>query len=254
MTETTEKLGKILFVPRRSGIIVQTPSFLVGEAGEIIYDAYQEAKAERFSRNEHFRLEKSGSEIVGANFPDANLINQVVRPFGVRASLPKDWDEEFMKITDGKHYTTANALVFRSLKDSYNRDNEKITKFLVESGKINIERTEREPALITGFDIQPSEEKEYKFIAVPAEGFNVHYDDRFLEQYNTWRFDETDEIGMPVKLDKQKGKRALYTRDDGISGFGLSWSRVLDSDGYVLSYSNGDGRVVLVSAEGASLK
>jgi len=253
MAETTEKLGKILFVPRRSGMIFQTPGFLTDETGEIIYNAYCEKREELFRGNKHFKLKRNGREIVGANVPDANLIDQIVRQYGVRTSLPKDWDEEFMQMIDEKYYTTANALVFRSMKDNYNKENDKIARILAESGKVDIERLAREPTLITGSDIQPSDDKGYGFIAVPTEGFNVHYDERFLEKYNRWRFDNTDEIGMPVGLDKQKGKRVWYTKDDGISGFVLDCDRDLFSGDDGLSGSCGGGRVVLVAAEVGAL-
>ena len=252
MTETAKKLGQIVFVPRKNGMIVQTPSFLVGEAGRIIYEAYQEAKAERFNGNKHFQLERKGDEVVGANVPDANLIDQVVRRYGVRVSLPKDWNEEFMRMTDGKHYTTANALVFRSLQDGYNEDNNRIAELIAESGKIDTVKISREPALITGFDIRPNEDEGYGFIAVPSKGFNVHYDERFLGKYSGWKFDEIDEIGMPVGLDKERGKRIWYTRKDGISRFVLNSYRNLSSYYDGLSGSVAYGRVVLVSAEGGA--
>nr|AQS33370.1 hypothetical protein [uncultured archaeon]AQS34151.1 hypothetical protein [uncultured archaeon] len=252
MTQTAEQgLSGIAFVPRGSGMVVLTPSFLVGETGRRIYDAYRKHITENFPENENFQLRLEGNEVVEANVNDANIIDQVVRPFGGRVSLPKDWDEEFMQMTDNKHYTIANALVFRTLQDGYEPKNDRITQALAEH--IDVERALREPGMITGFNFVPNQDESYGFIAVPAQRFHVHYDERFLGKYNGLKFDNTDDKGMPLHLDKQNGKRVWSTRDDGISGFDLNRSRGLLSSGYVLSYSYGTGRVVVVAAEGGAL-
>ncbi len=252
MTSTVEKgLRDILFVPKRSGMIVQTPSSLYGEPGRAIYAAYEEAK-QRFGKNAHFKLIMQDGEVVGVNVPDVNLIDQIVRPFGVRASLPKDWNEEFMQMIDNRHCTVGNALGWRSLQDSYNANNNRIAKVLAERGNIDIERAGKEPAMITGFDIIPDKESKYGLVAVPTKEFAVHYDDRLLAKYNSWRFNDIDEHGLPVKLDKNQGRRIWCTREDGISGFDLYGNRLLSSNGGGLSDSGANGRVVLVAAEGGA--
>src|SRR3989344_4822936 len=206
---------------------------------------------ENIPENENFQLRLEGNEVVEANVNDANIIDQVVRPFGGRVSLPKDWDEEFMQMTDNKHYTIANALVFRTLQDGYEPKNDRITQALAEH--IDVERALREPGMITGFNFVPNQDESYGFIAVPAQGLHVHCDERFLGKYNGWRFDNTDDKGMPLHLDKQNGKRVWSTRDDGISWFGLYRYRDLGSNRYRLSGSNGVGRVAVVAAEGGAL-
>jgi hypothetical protein len=78
------------------------------------------------------------------------------------------------------------------------------------------------------------------------------YDERLLGKYDGWRFDETDEIGLPENLDKKKGSRVWYTREDGLSRLILYRNLGLFSDGELLDSSYSYGRVVLVSGEATS--
>ena len=248
-------LEGIVFVSRKNVSIVQTPSFLFGEAGKRIYQEYLRM-GESYGENPHFKLEQNGEEIVGANFPDANLINQVVRPFGARVILPSDIDEELLQMIDNKHYLTANALVLRSLQDKYNPANNSLAGQLVEIADVDSSRIAKEPAMITGFDIQPdAANKEYGFRLVATKDLAVVHDSRFLGKYNRWKFTTTDKLGLPEHLDRKKGERTWYTRetDDGVAVFDVNGYRYADSGDDELSVSSAVGRVVLVFAGGDAL-
>ena len=74
----------------------------------------------------------------------------------------------------------------------------------------------------------------------------------FAYANNGRKFSRTDERGVPIFDDK--GKRKLYTRQEGLSWLCLSRNLNLGSGGDDLGDSSSDGRVVEKSAEGASQK
>ncbi|MBS3084779.1 hypothetical protein J4411_02600, partial [Candidatus Pacearchaeota archaeon] len=86
----------------------------------------------------------------------------------------------------------------------------------------------------------------YEVKIVPASNFEVIVDDRLSGKYNEWNFDEVDERGLPINLDKYKGNRIFYTRNDGLSGVCLSRLLNLGAGNDDLADSLDDGRVVAV--------
>ena len=104
--------------------------------------------------------------------------------------------------------------------------------------------------MISGFDVQPSEtpQQGYGINIIPRTDFTAIPDERLAHKNNRKRFTNVDDLGLPI-FDKN-GTRTFYTRNQGLSRLYLGRNLDLDSGIGDLSYSDSDGRVVVVSAEG----
>lgn len=251
-TEIKKDISQFVFVPSRVENVVVTPTFARDAFGKALYETYDEIRESRFDSNPNLKLRYENNEIVGSNIFDVALLDEIVRPYGIRAVVPSDGrDERVLDMVRGEHYTDFKALVLRSAGDSYER-NDALAKKLAEH--VDVSRLEKEPALIRGFRIEPWAEdaKNYGLQFVPSEDFSIHYDERLLGKYDGWKFNEVDEIGLPEHLDEERGARGWYSKNDGLSRLVLGRNLGLNSDYYGLAYSDYVGRVVFVSGEATS--
>jgi len=86
------------------------------------------------------------------------------------------------------------------------------------------------------------------------DGAEVFYDLSVLNKDGSFSPEDIDsKTGLPNKTGSN-GSRNLYTRDSGLSRLYLGGDLDLVSGSGDLAYSDGDGRVVVVSAEGTALK
>ena len=72
--------------------IVKSPSFLRGEFGQAVYDAYQQERTSTQRNNPNLGLNLQEDVVVGSNFFDAVLVNQLIRKVkgNPRTALPAD--------------------------------------------------------------------------------------------------------------------------------------------------------------------
>jgi len=80
----------------------------------------------------------------------------------------------------------------------------------------------------------------------------IIYTPELAVENNQKKFSKTNEKGMPIF--DNNGNRTIYTCKSGLSRLCLGRLLDLDSGDEGLAYSDDDGRVVVVSAEGASQK
>lgn len=198
------------------------------------------------------KYDEDSQEVYNSNLSLTGQIYRLITGSGLRVAVPSDdVNEDILRLIKGKYCTDFNSSVAQEKQPTYER-NTGLWKKVIElaeqhSGKIKF------PFRIDGFYVIPdSEEKGYGLTLVPAENFEVVEDGRFSSKYSGWKFNSVDEKGVPRDLDKARGSRTWYTREDGLSGVFLNRYSSLDAGGVDLACSYDDGRVVLVRAEGAS--
>ena len=256
MTTTTEKptLEGFTFVsrgPKTSPRTVVLPAIPEGEFAKTLWRMHAEAKKSIFENNIYLELEY-GEELGRPGFFDILLLDQLIKSYGIRTALPVDLSyKQIMSKVKDNYYVISRALVLRSTQDRKYPRNNALAKKLAEYADVS-----KGPALMTGFTLEPwpEDEKGYGLQCVLAGDFSVHYDDRLAGKWNNYLFNESDERGLPLHLDKSKGTRTWFTRNDGLSGLGLSAGLNLGSDGGCLASSyNLDAQVVVVRGEGAKI-
>ena len=250
--DTKLSLSEFQIVGKLPDNLVQTPTFLEGEFGRAVYERYQELRESVFSNNPNLRLKFENGVIIHSTPFDAILIDQILKEVQgkPRTPLPRHFeDQRILDMVNGEHYSDTRAFVLRNPKDSYNSRNEPLAEFLAEQQGVELSRLEREPVMLYGFTLQPwpEDRKGYGLRTTPNEEFTVHHDDRLLGKWNGYRFTKIDKIGFPIDLDRTKGHRTWYTRQDGLSGLCLGRNLDLNSNRGNLDNSNSDGRVVVVS-------
>ena len=260
MTETAIRakpsLDRFVFVPKgatNTGIVT-TPTFIAGELAQQVFEMYQQLRENKYGNNSNLQLAYQNEQLVGSNTFDNMIIDQIVRPFGIRTASVSDLSNvELTRMAKDNHYVDSRSLVLRSIQDGTNSRNSglatELAKYVdmkqVEAGK---------PALMTGFTVEPlaNDKKGYGLHFVPIDGeFSVIYDDRLSNQWNQFKFDSVDANGLPLDLDKKKGSRTWYTRNDGLSRLYLNRYLDVSSDGDRLINSDADGRVALFGGEAA---
>ncbi|MFH1376812.1 MAG: hypothetical protein ABIH25_04200 [Candidatus Woesearchaeota archaeon] len=235
--------------------LVKSPAFLEGRFGADVYEAYQREKAVTYQGNPNLKLSQEKGVIVGSNFFDSVLVNQLLKNGRVqgnpRTALPADLiNPEVLVMIKGSYYVDSQALVLRGTADSVYPKNEPLVRFLAEQKGVDLSRLEREPALMYGFDLKLDESGEgYGLLAVPNKDFTILHDDRLAGKWNEYKFDTVDEKGLPVDLDERNGSRVWYTRKDGLSGLYLDGGLDLSSGWNDLDDSGLIGRVVILSGE-----
>lgn len=245
-------LSEFTFAENLPDNVVQTPTFLEGRLGKTFYQAYERERVNTYGNNPNLKLALIGDEITGSTFFDVVLANQLLS--GVkgnpRTTLPADLNRpEVLEMVRGKHYVDSPALVIRSLEDDIEPRNNSLARTLAEY--IDVARLAKEPVLMHGFTLQnwPEDKEGYGLKVVPTDKFEAHYDNRLLAEWNNYKFDNTDEKGLPVVLDKVRGSRRWFARKTGLSGVSLNTNLATASDWYRLAGSPVFGRVVVVSGE-----
>ena len=214
------------------------PSFIEGEDAKAIYDLTEGI------RTGHMQYDPNTKLISGSTPFLAARVDTLVRPLGLRVANLRDLSRpEVMKLIQDKYYTDAPALVVRSETDpNYPKNNRLIRRILDQASRFN----PKFPFMVTGFDAVPLESGEgYGIDVVARDDFQVTEDERLLGKYDLSKFSDVDEQGFP--LFDRKGSRTWYARDKGLSGLCLYGVLVAGSGGGDLAYSNGGGRVVLIS-------
>jgi hypothetical protein len=227
--------------------IVTMPTFLTSEFGKAVATMYGAATRDQFADNPHLQLRYDGQQVTGSNIFDTILVDQLVKPFGVRVAMPVDLSNpDIMQAAKGNFYLDSRAVVLRTPTDSYNEGNNKLAKDLAHHVDLK-----KGPAMMSGFTIEPwAEDKNgYGLRLVPTDDFTAIQDDRLAGKWNGYKFNEVDENGLPKGLDQRNGSRTWYTRNDGLSRLCLDRYLDLGSGSRDLADSNSSGRVALVGGE-----
>jgi len=233
-------------------------SLLKGKDAEKLYKEVKEDE-NSFEKSSMGFLDYNSNEIRGSNPLRAGQIYRLIGGSKVRVAVPgDDFKGGISNLIKSKYYTDFNVLVAHKDKPIYEKNNglwKKVIE-LAQGKKGNLIF----PFMVQGFYVLPDKkETGYEVKIVPASNFEVIVDDRLSGKYNEWNFDKVDEKGLPINLDKSKGNRTFYTRNDGLSGVCLGgysvWDSGLNSGGGDLTYSDGYGRVVVVyDTEGVAPK
>jgi hypothetical protein len=227
-------------------LIVSLPE---GDSAEALFQDYAKG-IQKFEPNNDVNVLKYNPEIqaiTGSNVFANGFLNYLLRNSGVRTSVPRDdiHDSIFNQIRN-KYYNDFNALVAQKDLPSFEK-NKGLWKKVIELAEAK-KGSVKFPFMISGFYILPDKtDKDYGVKIISAPNFEIIEDERFKGDYNEWKFDDTDENGLPVGLNKNKGSRTFYTRKDGLSGVCLGRVGILDAISDSLAISYGNGRVVLVS-------
>ena len=214
------------------------PSFVKGQDAKTLLDKVSKTIKSGIWYDADSRTIKGSNSFLNA------VINTEVRPLGIRVVNLRDLSRpEVMKMIEGNHYSDTPAIVFRTMEDGYEQNNLLIKKLAQQvehlNGKLQL------PVLVTGFDVVPSEDKKgYGLEIVPRDDFAALHDERLSGKYDSKRFSNIDENGLPI-FDKN-GSRTWHTRNEGLSGFCLNRGLNLGYYGGDLAYSDWSGRVVLV--------
>ncbi|MEK6855049.1 MAG: hypothetical protein AABX73_02395 [Nanoarchaeota archaeon] len=218
-------------------------SFVQGAEAQTIYRSLKGNMANGIS------YDRKTKTLVGSNVFAAARIDSILRHLGIRVANLRDLSRsEVMAMVKDNHYTDAPALILRSTDDSYEA-NLPIIKQLVQAvekanGQLQL------PLMVTGFDVRAEKDAGYGIVVVPRDDFKAVSDPRLSGENDGKRFTEVDELGLP-KFDSN-GNRGWYAKSHGLSGLYLDGLLDVFSRCDNLALSDGNGRVVLVSAEGTA--
>jgi len=222
-----------------------------GEDAEKLHKAY-ETEVQKFPIKDWSRLKYDSykKEIYNSNNIDAGVVNNLVKNSGIRVAVPgDDIYGDIFRLIQGKYYTDFNANCVHKNKPSYEKNNGLWRKVIELAEKTNGDV--KYPFMIQGFyNVSDKSEENYGVKIVPASNFKIIEDDRLSEKYNGWKFDNVDENGLPLNLDKLKGGRTWHTGNEGLLGFNLDRYSGLGSWDGDLAGSVDDGRVVFVDDAG----
>jgi hypothetical protein len=224
-------------------------TLLRGENIENIYKTYQE-ELKKFPTTDWSRLKYNETllEISNSNYIDQGVLNNILKDLGLRVAVPgDDFKGDILRLIHGRYYTNFNAGVVQKDKPSYEKNNGLWRKVieLAEENRGNVQY----PFMIQGFYILPDKtEKNYGVKIVSASNFKIIEDDRLSVKYSGWKFDTIDELSLPDKnnLNRFKGSRTIYTREDGLSDFFLGSEGILFARGDNLVSSGDTGRIISV--------
>ena len=226
----------IRFLPKDIPYLIA--AFLSEEQQKAYEDAVRHFKNER-ARNV-LNVPRNGS-----NLFKVLLLNQI----GIRTVTLSELDQivqadrDFLTGT----FEDAPSVALRSNGDSY-EPNDYLAKYL---SRLIRKRKFREPVVINGLGLKEDPHSPYG-LSFNAKRLDFFEAPELNHKNNHRRFKVLDKRGMPVFDDS--GNRILYTRDSGLSRLYLGGDLYLDSNSGSLAVSYGDGRVVVVSAEGTSPK
>ena len=218
------------------------PAFLQGEDAEALWETSKDIATGTMGYDSEQKL------IYGSTLFLAARVDTQLRALGLRAANLRDLSRpEVMRMAKDKHYIDSPTVVIRSEEDlEYPSNNSLINKLMDEASRLH----EKLPFMVIGFDSAPCKDGGYNRTIVPRDDFKIIYDERLNGKYGGKRFTEVDDLGIP--LFDEKGERVWYARGIGAAGVFLYRGLNLDSRYWDVDYSDDDGRVVGVSAEGAS--
>lgn len=214
--------------------------FLTGKDAELLYEELRKTIKKGVWYDEDSRTIKGSSTFLAAG------VDNLVRPLGFRVAKLADFGmSELLGLVKGDCDSDVPSMVLRSLEDEFEPNRDIIEK-LVPQVEQKIGRLQL-PVLITGFDVQSSENKQgYGLDIVPREDFSVLHDERLSGENTGKRFSRVDKFGLPNF--EESGNRTWYARKKGLSGLCLyrDLSLVSRYTGDLLADSDSLGKIVIV--------
>jgi len=195
-----------------------------------------------------FNLDKARNSLnvplQGSNLFKVLLLNQE----GIRTATLPELECALENGMDLKGtYEDAPSVILRSKGDSY-APNDSLAKDLARKLKL---RSFKTPKIITGLRIIEDEDSDY----------GLSFDIKDAQIIEAPDFDSKNHERKFLKINpdysiefNDAGKRTFYVKNDGLSRLYLGRNSSLDSDCSDLAGSSSYGRVVVVSAKGASQK
>ena len=223
------------------------PSFIEGEDAESFLEEFNGRADKDYTGNRNVKvLAYNGQVVTGSNPFAVVLANQILRPMGIRTATPADLGRilESGGLPLIGQYEDA-ALVVRTDNDLYDSDTRLAQDMVAQVRARGLKPSSKNPTMIPliGFDLVNADNQyglafklrdDAELIEAPA--LNGEIGNRFYK---------TDDRGLPIF--DSKGRKTLYTQDEGLSRLLLDGDLGLISDWGRLEYSYSDGRVVLVS-------
>lgn len=227
------------------------PVFLSKEnLREAFLPEYSKVLAEEYRNNEALgNLDTQQGK--GSNPFISGLAKKILAPYRIRPAISADnRDRKISAMIKGKYYTDFGDLVVHSPKHTYTR-NKSLLKDLIETVESKVDSVQF-PFKVTGMVpeiFEECNEEGYGLRFVPAEDFD-YVSDKRLNLPNGTKFNNVDEKGIIIP--SINGSRAWYSNQDGLSRLCLYYALDLGAHRGVLDFSDIEGRIVLVDAEGAS--
>lgn len=225
--------------------------FLEGDFGKAVLEEYQgRMKADYADASALRVLSYDNYVVVGSNPFAVVLVNQIVQEEGLRTATQPDLERAIKANTlqlRGQYEDT--GLVLRS-KES---PNEYLARNLMAQIKARNPKAKM-PIMIPlcGLELVADENSPHKLGFNLKENAQIFYDLSVLNKNGNFSSEDIDEkTGLPKKTSNE-GDRYLFTRNSGLSRLCLYGDLDACSFDGDLACSNGDGRVVVVSAEGTA--
>ncbi len=222
-----------------------------GEDTEELYNTFNQDIKDSYVNNLKIKVLNYDSEtnsITGSNIFAVSRLSEILREYGLRTAIPSD--DRYGNISNlvkGRFYTNFNALILRTVGDSY-KINDEIAKNLAEKIE-NREGKLKLPLMVVAPLIRYSQDKEnsYQLVFDLSDKTQIIEDERLDgKKYRTEKFNEVDDLGLP--LFDRRGNRTWYAREDGLVRLYLGRNLDANSDFEDLAYSSAGGLVVLVSS------
>jgi hypothetical protein len=261
-------------------MVKRNPTLIRGPDAKRLFRA-QQKDLERFGEESGVDVAKYNGdrqEMYGSNAPITGQIYRIVAPSGLRVSVPgDDIDGNILKLLKERHlansnnpealgyYTDFNALVvnegdhvldFWIGKDEHGKKQYIDVPGITKIQKRCIELAEEKqgsvkfPFMLQGFYTEPGQSedvKNYRWTIKPAQNFEIIEDDRLSTKYSDWKFDNVDERGLPLNLDRSMGSREFFNRRNGLSRVLLTNKGDLFANSRILTNSLDPGGLVLVN-------
>ena len=228
---------------------IPSANFLEGDFGKAVLEEYQgRAKADYANASALNVLSYDNGVINGSNPFAVVLVNQIIGQEGLRTANQADLERVLrVNALPLRGQYEDSALVLRS----EDNPNEYLAKNLMVQIKARNPKAEM-PAMVplSGLELVADLNSPHKLGFKLKENAQVFYDLSILNKDGNFSSEDIDvSIGLPKKTG-DNGNRHLYTRNSGLSRLYLYGYLGVVSDSGSLAGSYGDGRVVVVSAEG----
>jgi len=250
-TKLPEFKGKSLIeIPKN----VPQADFLRGDFGKAVLEEYKGRVSQDYDNSKGLKvLSYSDGLVKGSNPFAVVLVNQILRQEGLRTATQADLEKILgTNAFDLTGTYEDSALVLRSEGDP----NSYLAKDLHAQVNERLGKKAKLPVMIplAGLNLVKDQDSDYGLAFKLRENSEIMYAPILNEKNGSkFSYENIDEnTGLPKETGN--GNRTLYTIKTGLSWLNLGWNLGLYSDwgDYGLAYSDGDGRVVAVSAEGAS--
>lgn len=243
-TELPQFAGKPLIeIPRE----IPQADFLEGDFGKAV-DGEVQGKYGKFQAINKVRY--SNGTVKGSTHFYVVAVNEVIRHEGLRTASQADLERVLRtNAFDLRGVYEDSALVLRT----ENSPNEYLAKHLMKQVKA-LNPKSKMPVMIplNSLELVEDSDSSYGLAFKLRDDAEIVYAPILNKSNGNFSSEDIDgKTGLPIKLDSS-GNRGLYTTSSGLSRLYLDRFLSLYSRSEDLAYSNDDGRVVIVSSEGAS--